>query len=357
MPAQFARNRSELPDREQICVRSHGHDRVGRRLDLIELRLEAKHGRVAGAVGPLARSRSRSRRWSTRSPRCACCSTGSPWQRAWREPHVAAFRRMLAGRPVVRALLPASFHPRWTADFLTVAPASPEPTFAAEWRPSGGCPTSGSGPTCAPPARSARRRAAGGRSRRAGGGAPRLGLDAHRRAGVAGAGTPAPGGHRGPHRRVERGRLGRGVRRPQPQHALAGRRPAPGQRLPGAAAVAGRGRAAGLPPGALPSRLGGLGQADPVRDGVSGARDPGRSHLTGTRRARPADRREPGPHPGQAGHAAEHLATRGGDRALPRDGERPPAGAAGRGRRRQAAVRARGALLAYAARRRAHRGG
>ncbi|WP_229402950.1 ArsR/SmtB family transcription factor [Micromonospora okii] len=56
----------------------------------------------------------------------------TPWQRAWREPHVEAFRRMLAGRPVVRALLPASFHPRWTADFLTVAPASPGPTFAAE---------------------------------------------------------------------------------------------------------------------------------------------------------------------------------------------------------------------------------
>ncbi|MDT0529986.1 helix-turn-helix domain-containing protein [Micromonospora sp. DSM 115977] len=56
----------------------------------------------------------------------------NPWQRTWREPHVTAFRRMLAGRPVVRALLPASFHPRWTADFLTVAPASPEPTFAAE---------------------------------------------------------------------------------------------------------------------------------------------------------------------------------------------------------------------------------
>ncbi|MFY1596119.1 helix-turn-helix domain-containing protein [Micromonospora sp. WMMD737] len=56
----------------------------------------------------------------------------NPWQRSWREPHVAAFRRMLAGRPVVRALLPASFHPRWTADFLTIAPAAPVPTFAAE---------------------------------------------------------------------------------------------------------------------------------------------------------------------------------------------------------------------------------
>ncbi|MEU9509581.1 helix-turn-helix domain-containing protein [Micromonospora sp. NPDC048170] len=56
----------------------------------------------------------------------------TPWQRAWRGRHVEPFRRMLAGRPVVRALLPASFHPRWTADFLTVAPATPEPTFATE---------------------------------------------------------------------------------------------------------------------------------------------------------------------------------------------------------------------------------
>ncbi|WP_233257802.1 ArsR/SmtB family transcription factor [Micromonospora sp. S4605] len=56
----------------------------------------------------------------------------TPWQRAWRGPHVEAFRRMLGARPVARALLPASFNPRWVADFLTIAPASPEPTFAAE---------------------------------------------------------------------------------------------------------------------------------------------------------------------------------------------------------------------------------
>ncbi|MBQ0894052.1 helix-turn-helix transcriptional regulator [Micromonospora sp. U56] len=56
----------------------------------------------------------------------------TPWQRAWRERHIEAFRRMLAARPVARALLPASFNPRWTADFLTIAPASPEPTFPAE---------------------------------------------------------------------------------------------------------------------------------------------------------------------------------------------------------------------------------
>ncbi|GAB3185118.1 ArsR family transcriptional regulator [Micromonospora palomenae] len=56
----------------------------------------------------------------------------TPWQRAWREPHTEAFRRMLAARPVARALLPASFNPRWTADFFTIAPSSPEPTFAAE---------------------------------------------------------------------------------------------------------------------------------------------------------------------------------------------------------------------------------
>jgi DNA-binding transcriptional ArsR family regulator len=55
-----------------------------------------------------------------------------PWEHAWRRPHVDAFRRLLAARPVARALLPASFNPRWIADFLTIAPASPDPTFAAE---------------------------------------------------------------------------------------------------------------------------------------------------------------------------------------------------------------------------------
>ncbi|MFC7549382.1 ArsR/SmtB family transcription factor [Plantactinospora sp. GCM10030261] len=56
----------------------------------------------------------------------------SPWQHAWRRPHVEAYQEMLADRPVVRALLAASFAPRWTADFLTLAPASAEPTFAEE---------------------------------------------------------------------------------------------------------------------------------------------------------------------------------------------------------------------------------
>ncbi|WP_330465579.1 helix-turn-helix domain-containing protein [Micromonospora zamorensis] len=56
----------------------------------------------------------------------------TPWQWAWRGPHVDAFQRMLAARPVARALLPASFNPRWIADFFTIAPASPEPTFPAE---------------------------------------------------------------------------------------------------------------------------------------------------------------------------------------------------------------------------------
>ncbi|MGK5742478.1 helix-turn-helix domain-containing protein [Micromonospora sp. URMC 103] len=55
-----------------------------------------------------------------------------PWEQAWRRPHIDAFRRMLAARPVARALLSASFNLRWIADFLTIAPASPDPTFAAE---------------------------------------------------------------------------------------------------------------------------------------------------------------------------------------------------------------------------------
>ncbi|OKI69653.1 winged helix-turn-helix domain-containing protein [Micromonospora sp. CB01531] len=55
-----------------------------------------------------------------------------PWQRAWRRPYAEAFQRMVADRPVVRALLAASFQPRWTADFLTLAPESANPTFAEE---------------------------------------------------------------------------------------------------------------------------------------------------------------------------------------------------------------------------------
>lgn len=56
----------------------------------------------------------------------------SPWQHAWRRPHVAAYHGMLARRPVVRALLAAAFGRRWLADFLTLAPASATPTFAEE---------------------------------------------------------------------------------------------------------------------------------------------------------------------------------------------------------------------------------
>ncbi|QGN49645.1 ArsR/SmtB family transcription factor [Micromonospora sp. WMMD558] len=55
-----------------------------------------------------------------------------PWQHAWRRPHLAAYQRMLARRPVVRALVAASFGPRWTADFLTLVPATAAPTFAEE---------------------------------------------------------------------------------------------------------------------------------------------------------------------------------------------------------------------------------
>ncbi|MFC3502739.1 helix-turn-helix domain-containing protein [Micromonospora krabiensis] len=55
-----------------------------------------------------------------------------PWQHAWRRPYAGAYERMLAQRPVARAVLAASFAPRWTADFLTLAPATPAPTFAEE---------------------------------------------------------------------------------------------------------------------------------------------------------------------------------------------------------------------------------
>lgn len=56
----------------------------------------------------------------------------APWEHAWRRPHVDAFRALLAGRPAIRALVAASFNLRWVADFLTIAPASAEPTFAGE---------------------------------------------------------------------------------------------------------------------------------------------------------------------------------------------------------------------------------
>ncbi|WFE25499.1 helix-turn-helix domain-containing protein [Solwaraspora sp. WMMD791] len=41
-------------------------------------------------------------------------------------------QHLLDARPVLRALLAASFRPRWTADYLTLAPLSTAPTFAEE---------------------------------------------------------------------------------------------------------------------------------------------------------------------------------------------------------------------------------
>ncbi|MFI7080301.1 ArsR/SmtB family transcription factor [Micromonospora sp. NPDC049903] len=55
-----------------------------------------------------------------------------PWQHAWRRPHLDAYQRMLAARPLLPVLLAAAFQPRWTADFLTLAPATAAPTFAEE---------------------------------------------------------------------------------------------------------------------------------------------------------------------------------------------------------------------------------
>ncbi|RUL94674.1 helix-turn-helix domain-containing protein [Verrucosispora sp. FIM060022] len=55
-----------------------------------------------------------------------------PWQHAWRRPHLGAYQQMLARRPTLRALLAAAFQPRWTADFLTLAPATAAPSFAEE---------------------------------------------------------------------------------------------------------------------------------------------------------------------------------------------------------------------------------
>ncbi|MFB9239162.1 ArsR/SmtB family transcription factor [Plantactinospora siamensis] len=55
----------------------------------------------------------------------------TPWERAWRRPHVDAYRELLAD-PALRALPDAAFAPRWTADFLSIAPADAAPTFGAE---------------------------------------------------------------------------------------------------------------------------------------------------------------------------------------------------------------------------------
>ncbi|GIJ30906.1 helix-turn-helix domain-containing protein [Micromonospora sediminimaris] len=55
-----------------------------------------------------------------------------PWQHSWQRPHLGAYQRMLARRPVLPALLAAAFAPRWIADFLTLPPATATPTFAEE---------------------------------------------------------------------------------------------------------------------------------------------------------------------------------------------------------------------------------
>ena len=55
-----------------------------------------------------------------------------PWQRAWRAPYLAAYRRMLDDNPPLRALLARSVSPRWTADFFSIAPRRPGLTFDEE---------------------------------------------------------------------------------------------------------------------------------------------------------------------------------------------------------------------------------
>ncbi|MEV4642656.1 helix-turn-helix domain-containing protein [Actinoplanes sp. NPDC049548] len=48
------------------------------------------------------------------------------WHRRWRDRHLEAFRRRLAGDPTAAALVRHAFGRTWTADFLTVAPAAPD---------------------------------------------------------------------------------------------------------------------------------------------------------------------------------------------------------------------------------------
>ncbi len=55
-----------------------------------------------------------------------------PWQQAWRQPHLAAYRQLLARQPRVRALVAASFGAHWIADFFTRVPPAAAPTFAEE---------------------------------------------------------------------------------------------------------------------------------------------------------------------------------------------------------------------------------
>ncbi|GAA2355636.1 transcriptional regulator [Catellatospora methionotrophica] len=54
------------------------------------------------------------------------------WQHSWRRPHLAAYQQMLSRRPLLRALLAASFGRHWMADFFSMAPATAAPTFAEE---------------------------------------------------------------------------------------------------------------------------------------------------------------------------------------------------------------------------------
>ena len=49
-----------------------------------------------------------------------------PWYRAWKDAHVTAFRRELAGHPIWAAILGNAFGRSWVADFLTVPPLEPD---------------------------------------------------------------------------------------------------------------------------------------------------------------------------------------------------------------------------------------
>ncbi|MEU4391598.1 winged helix-turn-helix domain-containing protein [Kribbella sp. NPDC023855] len=59
-------------------------------------------------------------------------ATPQPWQQEWRDTHRPAFGEMVAGRPVVRALVEHSFAPSWTVQFLTRAPRRLGLPFEAE---------------------------------------------------------------------------------------------------------------------------------------------------------------------------------------------------------------------------------
>ena len=49
-----------------------------------------------------------------------------PWYRAWKDAHVTAFQRELAGNPIWAAILDNAFGRSWVADFLTVPPLEPD---------------------------------------------------------------------------------------------------------------------------------------------------------------------------------------------------------------------------------------